>query len=184
VPFTVIYDANALYPMSLRDLLVRVGQTPLVRARWTQEIMDEWTRALLARRPELRSRLQRTVQLMNESVRDVLVTGYEELVPGLKLPDPEDRHVLAAAIRSGAQTIVTFNLSHFPREALARYGVEAQHPDEFVEHLVGLDGGMIGEIILTMAAEKKRPPMTARDVIKSLERAGLSRSARLLLAAL
>jgi hypothetical protein len=178
--FTVIYDANALYPMSLRDLLVRIGQTTLVRARWTAEIMDEWSRALVAKRPDLETRVQRTVQLMNGAIRDVLVTGYESLVPGLQLPDPGDRHVLAAAIRAGAQAIVTFNLGHFPQEALSPYGIEAQHPDEFVEHLVDLGGRRLIDIVATMAAEKKNPPMTAKDVACSLEKAGLTRSARLL----
>jgi len=178
--FTVVYDANALYPMSLRDLLVRIGQTTLVRARWTAEIMDEWSRALVARRPDLETRIQRTVQLMNGAIRDVLVTGYESLVPSLRLPDPGDRHVLAAAIRAGAQTIVTFNLGHFPREVLELYGIEAQHPDEFVEHLIDLGGRKLADIVATMAAEKRNPPMTAEDVAGSLEKAGLARSARLL----
>ena len=178
--FTVLYDANALYPMSLRDLLVRVGQTTLVRARWTAEIMDEWSRALAARRPDLETRIQRTVQLMNEAIRDVLVTGYQPLIPGLQLPDPGDRHVLAAAIRAGAQTIVTFNLCHFPQEALEPYGIEAQHPDEFVEHLIDLGGRKLIDIVATMAAEKKNPPMTVNDVIGSLAKAGLARSASLL----
>jgi PIN domain-containing protein len=180
MPFTVLYDANALYPMSLRDLLVRVGQTTLVRARWTAEIMDEWSRALVAKRPDLETRVQRTVQLMNEAIRDVLVTGYESLIPGLQLPDPGDRHVLAAAIRAGAQTIVTFNLGHFPQEALAPYGIEAQHPDELIEHLIDLGGGTLADIVVTMAADKRKPPMTPQEVIESLRRAGLPRSADVL----
>jgi hypothetical protein len=177
---TVIYDANVLYPMSLRDLLVRIGQTYLVRARWTEEIMEEWSRALVARRPDLETRIQETVWLMNEAIRDVLVTGYTALIPNLPLPDPDDRHVLAAAIRAGAQTIVTFNLAHFPRRALERYGMEALHPDELVADLIDLNRRILTNVLMAMAAEKQRPPMTAQEVAASLARAGLPRSARML----
>lgn len=182
--FVVIYDANVLYPMSLRDLLVRIGRTRLVRARWTEEIMKEWSRALVARRPDLETRIQRTVQLMNESIRDVLVTGYAALIPSLSLPDPDDRHVLAAAIRSGAQAIVTFNLAHFPTQALEPYALKALHPDELVANLIDLSRQRLVGIVLEMASEKHRPPMTALEVVASLRRAGLLRSADLLIALL
>ncbi len=65
---SAIYDANVLYPASLRDLLVRIGQTGRERVRWTAQIMEDWRRALVARRPELETRLYRTVQLMDEAI--------------------------------------------------------------------------------------------------------------------
>src|SRR5688572_3159148 len=98
--FVAIYDACVLYPMSLRDLLVRLAMTNLFRGRWTDEILDECFRNILAKRPDLSaSALERTRALMNLAVRDCLVTGYEPLIAGLELPDADDRHVLAAAIR-------------------------------------------------------------------------------------
>jgi len=106
----------------LRDLLVRLAMTGMFRAKWTDAIHDEWTRNLLENRPDLKpEQLNRTRKLMNTHVQDSLVTGYESLIPGLKLPDQDDRHVLAAAIRSGADVIVTFNLSDFPASALEPY---------------------------------------------------------------
>jgi predicted nucleic acid-binding protein len=118
--FTVIYDANALFPAPLRDLLIGVAQTGIARARWTEQILDECFRNILARRPDLsESSLRRTRELMNRAIRDVLVTGHEALLPDACLPDPNDRHVLAAAVRAGAQVIVTFNLRDFP-EARSR----------------------------------------------------------------
>ena len=89
------------------------------------------------------AQLERTRDLMNKAVPDCLVTSYESLIDGLSLPDPDDRHVLAAAIRCQAGVIVTYNLKHFPEEALAPYGIEAQHPDEFVSHLFDLDPGAV-----------------------------------------
>src|SRR5450759_478719 len=117
--FVVIYDANVLYPSTLRDVLIRLAQTGLVQAKWTETILDETFRSLHAKRPDLdETRLQRTRNLMNLAVRDAVVTNGEPLIGSLHLPDLDDRHVLAAAIRARAQIIVTFNLSDFPTEVL------------------------------------------------------------------
>jgi predicted nucleic acid-binding protein len=120
--FAVIYDACVLHPPSLRDLLIRLALTGKVRARWTDEILDETFRSILARRSDLSmANLERTRELMNASVPDCRVTGHMPLIGGLTLPDPDDRHVLAAAIVAGAQVIVTFNLKDFPRDLLTPF---------------------------------------------------------------
>jgi len=114
--FTVVYDACVLYPAPLRDFLLHLAATDLFRARWSEWIHAEWMRNLLAHRPDLsRERLQRTRQLMDQSVPDCLVTGYEGLIDSLNLPDSNDRHVLAAAIRCQASVIVTFNPPDYPQ---------------------------------------------------------------------
>jgi predicted nucleic acid-binding protein len=121
VPFTVVYDACVLHDSLVRDLLIRVAakRSLNVRARWTRQILDEMIRSILARRPDLdSSRLARTRQLMCDAIPDCLVTGYETLIEGIELPDPDDRHVVAAAIKAGADVIVTYNLRHFPSAAL------------------------------------------------------------------
>src|SRR5579884_2513072 len=101
--------------------------TGLVQAKWTDEIHDEWMRNLLLRKPHIdRKKIEWTRDQMNKSVPDCLVEGYEDLIPSLDLPDPDDRHVLAAAIRCGAQTIVTENLKHFPKKELSKYGITAE----------------------------------------------------------
>ena len=127
-----VCDANVLYPGSLRDLLIRLCQSGLVQIRWTDQILDEMVDAIAAAQPNLSGRLQRTRQLMNEAIPDVRVTGHEPLIGNLDLPDPDDRHVLAAAIRADAQLIVTKNLKDFPSGILEPLGIEAQSPDEFV----------------------------------------------------
>src|SRR5205085_4178536 len=135
-PVTAIYDANLLYPAPLRDLFIRVAQAGLVRARWAETIHEEWIRNVLKDNPHLSAeRLARTRTLMNEAVRDCLVTGYEDLIDSLTLPDPDDRHVLAAAIRTGADVIVTYHIADLPAAALPRLDIEAQHPDDFLTSL-------------------------------------------------
>jgi hypothetical protein len=101
--FTVVYDACVLYPAPLRDLLLRVAMTNVVRARWSEVILDECFRNILQQRPDLSaSALQRTRELMTRAIPDCMIDGYQDLVDGLALPDPDDRHVLATAIRAGA----------------------------------------------------------------------------------
>jgi len=120
--FTALYDACVLYPAPLRDLLMHLAMTDLFRARWTDQIHDEWIRNVLANRPDLnRKQLERTRRLMNAHVLDCLVTGYENLIDGLTLPDPNDRHVLAAAVSADADVIVTYNLGDFPT-VIGAYG--------------------------------------------------------------
>jgi predicted nucleic acid-binding protein len=130
VVFTVIYDANVLYPSMLRDLLIRVAQAGLVRARWTEAILDETFRNLKQNRPDLDpAKLDRTRELMCAAVPDCIVDDYQPLEQVfMGLPDPGDAHVMAAALKVQAQVIVTNNLKHFPAEVLGRWGVEAKHP--------------------------------------------------------
>src|SRR5437016_5654714 len=144
LPVTAIYDANILYPAPLRDLFIRLAQAGLVRARWTETIHDEWLRNVLKDNPQLSpERLTRTRTLMNEAVRDCLVTDYEDLIGSLTLPDVDDRHVLAAAIRADANVIVTYNLTDFPAETLAHFDVVAQHPDDFLVSLLDVAPGVV-----------------------------------------
>jgi predicted nucleic acid-binding protein len=175
--FTALYDACVLYPAPLRDLLVELATTGLFRAKWSDEIHEEWIRNLLEDRKDLcREQLERTRGLMNASVLDCLVTGYEELIPALTLPDPNDRHVLAAAIRSRTDVIVTSNLKDFPSEVLTKYGMDAQHPDEFIKHLLNLAPHAVCEAAKNQRQRLKNPPKTVDDYLAGLERQGLAQT--------
>jgi predicted nucleic acid-binding protein len=172
--FTVVYDACVLYPAPLRDLLMYVAVTDLYRAKWTNEIHEEWIRNLLKRRPDLNEeQLQRTRDLMNANVRDCLVTGYEPLIDAVMLPDPNDRHVLAAAIRAGADLIVTFNLKDFPEKDLKPYGIEAQHPDDFLMFQLDLAPNIVCSAAKRHRASLKNPPMNVDEYLANLESQGL-----------
>jgi hypothetical protein len=177
VAFTVVFDACILYPAPLRDLLIRVAQTGIVRARWSDLILEECFRSISANRPDLpAAALQRTRDLMRTVVRDCIVSGFESIVDGIYLPDPDDRHVVAAAIRCGAQTIVTFNLADFPSDALAPFGLEAQHPDAFLLDAMDLAPGAVCAALSQQVASLKSPPRSLREVLDTLERAGVARS--------
>lgn len=171
--FVVVYDACVLYPAAVRDLLIRLAAAGLFQARWTDRILEECFRSIVAARPELAGRLDRTRALMQAAIPAATVTGFEALVPTLTLPDEDDRHVLAAAIRCSAQVIVTSNLRDFPAEALAPWEMEAQHPDTFVHHLLSLDPGAVVRAVLAQVAGLKAPPVTVPELLSILEARGM-----------
>lgn len=154
----VLYDANVLYPNTLRDVLIRVAMAGLVRARWTDAILDEVFEHLKENRPDLDpARLDRTRMLMNSAVRDVLVEGYESRIARLTLPDPDDRHVLAAAIQAKASIIVTSNTGDFPTSALERFGIAAQPPDDFLLDLCENHASKLHDVIDDIATTWNEP---------------------------
>ena len=175
--FVVLYDACVLHPAPLRDLLIRLARTGLVRARWSDLILDECFRSIFERRPDLQpGALDRSRRLMNEAIPDCIVTGFEPLIDGLTLPDVDDRHVLAAAIKANAQVIVTANLSDFPAEKLAPFNIEAKHPDEFVLDLIDLAPAKVALVVSEQATILRNPPRTVDDLLDTLQALGLVQS--------
>jgi len=177
VAFIVVYDANVLVGNTQRDLLVRIAQSGLVQAKWTDRILDEAMAAVQKSRPSvLPDRLARTRELMIEAIPDCMITGHEALVAGLKLRDPDDLHVLAAAIKSGAQVIVTAD-KDFTADDLAPWNIEAKHPDDFVLDQIDINDRVLWGCVQQIANSRKGRPETVEDVLGQLERSGLVQSA-------
>ncbi len=148
--------------------------TEQFRARWTAEIHDEWVRNLLANRTDLEvADLDRTVELMNKSIPDCLVEGYEWMIDSLKLPDPNDRHVLASAIKCQADVIVTNNLKDFPEKELAQYDIEAQSPDIFLSHLFDLNPPAFCSAVRQQRERLRKPRHTAEELLAIFYNQGL-----------
>jgi hypothetical protein len=179
---TAVYDANVLYPAVLRDLLMWLAFLGVVRARWTDEIHEEWIRNLVDEANPKRTRavLHKVRDRMNEAVRDALVTGYQDWIPQVELPDPDDRHVVAAAIAAKAEVIVTLNLKDFPAAALAPFAIEALHPDDFLVRLFVQDPDAVCEAVRRQRANLKNPPYTAGELLARLADTGVPRLAQLL----
>ncbi len=135
-PAVAIFDACVLYPFHLRNIVVQAAVDRLVDARWTDAIQDEWIRNLVADKPSIPiERLRVTRQLMESALPDATVRGYEAHIDAVTLPDPDDRHVVAAGIVAGASLILTWNVRDFPTRELAKHGLHTQTPDAFMTEL-------------------------------------------------
>lgn len=182
-PLVAVYDACVLYPAFLRDLLVRLAihgrRQGVMRAKWTGRIHREWMRAVLRERPNLpRAQLLRTSRLMDQHVRGCHVHGYRRWEQRLTLPDPNDRHVLAAALACIADVIVTFNTKDFPLDVLRPFGLAAVVPDSFVSQL--MESGIVVAAAAEHRAALTRPTMSADEYLDSLRRNGLPTTVSLL----
>lgn len=165
----VVLDSCVLFPAPLRDFLMHLTLLDVIRSKWTNDIHDEWIRNVLKIRPDLnKEKLDRTRRLMDLHSRDSLVGGYESLIPKLHLPDPDDRHVLAAAIKSGAEAIITFNIRDFPKRELSKYGIAAISPDNLISDLFPKNKESICLAFSRQLASLTNPPLTKNELLDVL----------------
>jgi len=177
----VFCDANVLYPAELRNLLMHLALVGALRVHWSGAVHEEWIRNLLANRSDLtRAKLERTRSLMDKAAPDALVTAYEHRIARLHLPDPDDRHVLAAAIHCRAQAIVTRNLADFPPDVLAAFHIEALHPDALVMRLLETVTELVQEATENHRKSLNNPPKSVAEYLVALERQELKQSVAVL----
>jgi hypothetical protein len=174
---TALHDANVLYPAPLRDYLLYLASLGVYEPVWTTAIQDEWIRNLLKARPDIdKAALEATRRSMDKAFPGSNITSYESLIEGLSLPDPDDRHVLAAAIKAEAQIIVTANLKDFPAGALIPLAIRAEHPDAFVSECIDRDRPKAIKALENQVKALKKPPLPVETVLKNLEANGLVKS--------
>ncbi|MBY8337925.1 PIN domain-containing protein [Alteriqipengyuania sp. NZ-12B] len=178
--FVVVLDANVLFPFTKRDALLRFAEAGLFRARWSSEILDEWTRNLLKLKPDLRESVESQIAAMAEAFPEACVDGGQDLVEGLVLPDPGDRHVLATAIVVGAEQIVTDNLKDFPLETLEEYGLSAVSADDFLASTFELYEAEALKAMRRMRRAYTNPPYQPDGFILHLQTNGLPKLAAML----
>ena len=173
--YTALLDACVLFPIAVADSLMSLATAGLFAAKWTQRIEQEWITNLEAFRPELKGRLEARRDGMWEAVPDWEVTepAWAPLVGNVTLPDPDDQHVLAAAVAGHADCIVTANLRDFPAEIIGPYGIEAIHPDRFIVNQWDLDAIAAMSAFKRMRARWRKPEATPEDFASALERNGL-----------
>lgn len=175
--FTAVLDACVLYPAPLRDLLMSLAADGLYRAKWSQQIHDEWTRNLLKNRKDLTpEQMERCCTCMNAAVPDSLVTGHEDLIDSLTLRDPDDRHVLAVAIRSNADSIVTFNQKDFDETELSKFDLHSEHPDEFICNVIEIYTPKVISTVREMRARLRNPAKPVDEFLETLRNQGLPQS--------
>lgn len=165
--FPVLLDANVLYPNTLRDVLLWAADAYFYRLYLTEQILEEVRRNLLKNIATMtEQKVDRMLNNIRSNFPESFVVGYEILID--KMPNhPGDRHVVAAALKAGAQVIVTNNLKHF-RDLPA--DIEAQSADEFLCHQYHLKPDQMVAMLHSMADKRKAPPMRLSDLLKSLEK--------------
>ncbi len=175
-PPVAVYDACVLYPFQLRNLLVQCAVDRLVEARWSDEIHDEWIRNLLAREPRLtRARLEATRDLMDEVLPQARVTGYAARIATITLPDPGDRHVVAAAAEARASVIVTWNVRDFPAAELRRHGLRKATPDTFLTELHEAKPAVVAAAVENARRNLNLSQVSRPAYLEVLQRQGLKR---------
>ncbi|MCW2478532.1 PIN domain-containing protein [Candidatus Symbiopectobacterium sp. NZEC135] len=178
-PYPVVLDACVLYPSLLRDLLMHLGLTGLYQPKWSAIIENEWQRNLIKNRPDLNSdQIKQTGELMNRALPDAMVTGFEPLVASIDLPDVDDRHVVAAAICSHAEIVVTFNLKDFPQQYLDNFSIEALHPDDFITDLFDLNQALVLAAVNKQRHNMRKPPKSVDEYLDALLRQGLPQTVK------
>ena len=179
MPPRLFLDANVLYPALLRDLLLRLAVEGVCQVHWSAEVQREWKRHLVDDAGYPEDVITRTQMRMNAAFPNAQISGYEERTVHLQLPDPADRHVLAAAIQAGASSLVTFNLKDFPVEVLAQYGLAALHPDVLMARLWAASPDGCLRARAKLVASLRAPPISAGEIALSLENLQMPQSARL-----
>jgi hypothetical protein len=152
--FVAVLDTCVLAPMPVMDTLLRLAEEPaFYTPKWSKEILEELRRTLtkFGRTP---AQIDRRIETMRNAYPDAIVEGFEELIPAMKNQE-KDRHVLAAAVKCGAHTIVSDNKKHFPEESLSPYNLECLTADEFLVHQYHLDPDAFINVLREQASDIK-----------------------------
>lgn len=176
VRFTAVLDTNIIYPIIIRDLLFWFAHYDLYTPKWSTQIFNEWER-LMIRKDVDKMEIKKRIQNANLAFPDAMVKNYERLIDYLQLPDENDRHVLAAAIKVNADVIVTNNLKDFPKEYLSEFGLTRKSADDFLTDIIDLNSTEAITAFREMVLYKKNPPLDEFDVLDSLRKVGLKNTA-------
>ena len=177
--YTALLDANVLYSVVISDALMEVAATGIYAAKWSKAIDVEWVRNLANNKNRAEVDFHSRRDLMHDACPDweVPEEGWKLIEPCLKLPDANDRHVLAAAVAGHADSIVTINIKDFPSTVLDPLGMTALHPDEFLFQQLQLEPLVVLPAFKAMRARLKNPAFTPEKFVDAMERNGLIQTA-------
>jgi len=179
VKFTCVLDTNVIYPIEVRDLLFWFAHYELYTPKWSIHIFDEWME-VMERKGVSKEEILKRVEKANRAFPDALVNNYEALIDTLNLPDIKDRHVLAVAVKTNANVIVTNNLKDFPVEILERYGMTVKSADDFLTDVIDLNHEKAIEAFRRLVLNRRNPDLDAYQVLDALRKNGLTETANYL----
>lgn len=177
--FTCVLDTNVIYPIDIRDLLFWFAFYDLFTPKWSQHIFEEWENVMRRKNiPE--SEIQKRISKANLAFPDALVENYEPLVESLQLPDEKDRHVLAAAIKTNANIIVTNNIKDFPKDYLSTFGLTAKTADDFITDTIDLNNDIAIKAFRDLVINRTNPDLDEFEILDRFRKNGLDDSANYL----
>ena len=176
VRFTCVLDTNVIYPIEIRDLLFWFAHYELFTPKWSSHIFNEWE-DVMRRKGIPEKEIKKRSNIANLAFPDALVTNYEPLISGLTLPDEKDCHVLAAAIKTNANVIVTNNIKDFPSDYLTTFGLVAKSADDFIADIIDLNLDKALEAFRKLVLNRRNPDLDAYQVLDNLRKNGLINSA-------
>lgn len=179
IRFTCVLDTNVIMPIEIRDLLFWFAHDELYTPKWSEHIFDEWENVML-RNGVSQEEVRKRIGWANAAFPDAMVHNYHSLIPALNLPDIQDRHVLAAAIKTNANLIVTNNLKDFPSEYLHSFGLGAKNADDFLTDTINLNPDKAVQSFLRLVMNRRDPHMDEYAVLDRLRKNGLSDTANYL----
>ncbi|MCB9317540.1 MAG: PIN domain-containing protein [Lewinellaceae bacterium] len=179
VRFTCVLDTNVMLPIEVRDLLFWFAHDDLYTPKWSKHIFDEWE-DVMRRKNVPETEIRKRIGWANQAFPDAMVENYEVLLDGLNLPDPKDRHVLAAAIKTSANIIVTNNLKDFPEAYIATYGLSAKNADTFLTETIDLNPDVAVNSFRKLVLNRRNPNLDEFDVLDRLRKNGLDDTANYL----
>jgi len=176
VRFTCVLDTNVIFPLWVRDLLLWFAHYDLYTPKWSKHIFDEWIDVMVRKGVPLPEAIRRS-EILKSAFPDALVRNYEPLIKTLLLPDEKDPHVLAAAIKTNANLIVTNNLKDFPNDYLSTFGLSAKCPDDFFTDIIDLNHDTSIKAFRNLVLNKRNPPYDEYQVLDIFRSNGLKDTA-------
>lgn len=178
VRFTAVLDTNVLYPVIIRDILFWFAYYDMFTPAWSKHIFKEWEEVIRRKDPNMADEdIFKQVTKANLAFPFAEVKNYEALIKQLTLKDPDDCHVLAAAIKINANIIVTQNLQDFPEGYLSTFNIGVKHPDDFICDIIDLNPRVAIEAFKAMVLNKANPDLDEYQVLDMLRNNGLKQSA-------
>lgn len=176
VKFTCVLDTNVIYPIDIRDLLFWFAYFELYTPKWSKQIFDEWE-GVMRRKGIPEVEIKKRLDVAHKAFPDAMVKNYESLVHTLELPDEKDRHVLAAAIKTNANIIVTNNIKDFPANYLGGFGLSAKSADDFIADTIDLNNEVACKAFKALVLNRTNPNLDEFEMLDRFRKVGLKESA-------
>lgn len=183
VQFICVLDTNVIIPIEIRDLLFWFAHDGLYTPKWSKHIFDEWE-SVMRRKNVSEIEIVKRINWAHLAFPDAMAKNYENLIEYLELPDPKDRHVLAVAIKTNADIIVTNNLKDFPTDYLETFELFVKSADDFLTDTIDLNPEIAMQSFQKLVSNRRNPDLDEYQVIDAFRRNHLSNTADYLYALL